>query len=600
MAPVSDESSVFGFRIWTRAQDSARWTPGSRLLVCVDDGGGQVQAELSWATQDGTQWSIGFSPDMASLYGYRRATDGAVAEVRGELAERQDQLAGLSVIYDSARVYEFDTQAEGADADAGTWKSVGRLRVLVDDGGETPARWLAWRDQSGDAYSVAMCSASPTDNADVTYLVASVRASAEHRSAGEVAANLVEASTRKWFAPHNHATLEFRLAEPVQVDRYVLTSANDAPDRDPGVWTLRGSANGRRWRTLDTRTGQSFAGRHQSETYWIAEPGLYDRYRLEISGSNGSPHLQLESVRFLVDGSGRFVGYRRRAGQAPVAYRGMRVAPVSPETPTEPQPKVASVSLPSPSPSPRPRGGRGAEWNGWASGGSWLPLGGTLAHESLTSPSGRFTALHSMYDLSLAVWDNLTRKQVWASDVPHSSVLCLGPDGDLAAWDHRGSRVWSAGTAWRGVRRLELRDSGELALIDANGAVVWSSGIPEPPVAAGAAAAGPRTVARGSTMRRGESLYRQTLTSADGSTVLYHDGRIARLIVRGETSHWERSYNEQQAVLVLDEDGYLHARTPDGAVLEQIAGPGAELSVVRGRAELHDEAGNVVWASRSE
>jgi hypothetical protein len=150
-----------------------------------------------------------------------------------------------------------------------------------------------------------------------------------------VASNLVAASTSKWFAPRDHASLEFQLAQPVAVGRYVLTSANDAPDRDPAAWTLRGSTDGRLWQTVDTRSGESFARRHQAQTYPVAEPGSYDRYRLEIAGSNGSPHLQLEAVRFLADGSGTFVGYRQRAGHGPVAYRGTRVTQAPANIPTE-------------------------------------------------------------------------------------------------------------------------------------------------------------------------------------------------------------------------------------------------------------------------
>ncbi len=184
-------------------------------------------------------------------------------------------------------------------------------------------------------------------------------------------------------------------------------------------------------------------------------------------------------------------------------------------------------------PSPRARGNRLTEWQGWQPGGPWLPLGGRLSMESLTSLSGRFTALHSVYDPPLAVRDNVTQERVWVSDSPRSNQVCLGSDGDLVAWDHRGSRVWSTGTAWRSVRRLEMRDSGELALTGADGVVVWSSGIPQVPAVAGA---GHRTVARGSRMRRGESLHGQSLTSGDGSTVLFHDGRTVRIILRGRTS----------------------------------------------------------------
>jgi hypothetical protein len=244
-------------------------------------------------------------------------------------------------------------------------------------------------------------------------------------------------------------------------------------------------------------------------------------------------------------------------------------------------------------PSSRARGNRPAEREGWQPGGPWLPLGGSLSMESLTSLSGRFTVLHSVYDPPFAVRDNVTGERVWVSESPSSHLVCLGPDGDLVAWDHHRNRVWSTGTAWRGVRRLEMRDSGELALTGADGAVVWSSGIPQVPAMAGA---GHRTVARGSTMRRGQSLRGQSLTSDDGSTVLFHDGRVLRIILRGRTSHWDRFYC-QENVLVLDEDGFLCSRALDGAVLEQIAGPGAELVLVRGAAELRDHEGAVVWAS---
>ena len=575
---------MFVFRVWERASESAEWVPSSQLLVHVDDGGNQVSTQptqLSWITEDGTQYALGFSPDMASFYGYRRAAGDDVTQVRGELEDRRD----LPERAPGARGYEFETQVQNTDG----WHPAGRLRVLIESGSEAPVRSVAWHDQSGDARSLTLRTGTSSGSADISSLVGAVRASAEHRGANEVAANLVLASRRKWFAWQNHASLEFELTEPVVVERYMLTSANDAPDRDPAAWTLRGSADGRLWRTLDTRSGQSFAHRHLAQTYQIAEPGSFDRYRLEITRSNGSQHLQLETVRFLADSSG-VVGFRQCAGHAPVAYRGIRVV----EAPAQ-----------GPALSPRSRGSRGAEWVGWQPGGPWLPLGGSLSMESLTSPSGRFTALHSGYEPSFAVRDNLTYERVWTSDVPRSSLVCLGPDGDLAAWDHHANRLWSTGTGWLGVRRLEMRDSGELALTGADGAVLWSSGIPLLPAAQEAqaqAVAGLRRVARGSTMRRGESLYAQSLTSEDGSTVLHHDGVIVRVTLEGEGSHWHRHY-EQQTVLALDEDGFLRSRTLDGigtgTVVEEIAGPGDELTIVRGAAELRDGTGAVVWASRS-
>ncbi|GAA0330508.1 hypothetical protein NE235_21315 [Actinoallomurus spadix] len=513
-----------------------------------------------------------------------------MVEVQGERDDRREYPEEAS----GDRWLEFETEVEEPDGR----RPAGPLRLLIDDGGDAPVRWAAWRERSGLACSVTLRSVSPSGNADVTDLVSVVWASAEHRDAGEVAANLTDASAAKWFAPHDRASLGFQLSRPIAVDRYVLTSADDAPDRDPATWTLRGSADGTVWRTLDIRSGESFSRRHQARTYRIAEPGSYAHYRLDITGSNGSPHLQLQAVRFLADAAAGFVGYRQREGHAPVAYRGVRVAQASPgRTPEAPLADTPAPSharpVPEIPPTPRAHGDRPAEWEGWQPGGSWLPLGGTLSMESLTSPSGRFTVLHSIYEPSLAVRDNVTRERVWAGVSPRSDRVCLGPDGDLVAWDHHGDRVWSTGTAWLGVRRLEMRDSGELALTDANGAVVWSSGIPQVPAAAGT---GHRTVARGSRMRRGESLYGQSLTSEDGSTVLSHGGSVAFVILRGRTSHWDR-FPERETVLVLDEDGFLRLRTPDGAMVEEIAGPGAELVVVRGAAELRDDTGAVVWSS---
>ncbi|CAL9335118.1 hypothetical protein [Streptomyces sp. enrichment culture] len=328
MPSVSDE--MLAFRLWRRVSDSAEWLQAPRLLVHVGDGGSAALAHLSWGTEDGAQSALAFSPDMASCYGHHRTTGGDVVEVRGELDGRGEFPRG-------SRGYEFDTEIE----EAGNWHPAGRLRVLIDDGSEVPVLWVAWGDQSSNACSVVLRSASPSGKADVSDLVSAVWASAEHRDAGEVAKNLVDASASKWFAPHNRASLEFQLTQQIAVDRYVLTSANDAPDRDPATWTLRGSADGHLWQTLDIRSGQSFAERHQSKMYRIAEPGSYDRYRLDITGNNGSPDLQLEAVRFLADGSDRFVGYRQRAGNAPVAHRGIHVAQSSPDMLAEPLPEDA-------------------------------------------------------------------------------------------------------------------------------------------------------------------------------------------------------------------------------------------------------------------
>ncbi|MBO0884831.1 MAG: hypothetical protein J2P17_31770, partial [Mycobacterium sp.] len=219
----------------------------------MNDGDCVVLAQLSWVTQDGDRFALGFAPDLASCYGHRYSGGNQVEELRGELDDDRAQYGS------GACGYEFDTEMQDSDG----WGPAGRLQILIDDG-ECSLRSAAWSSRTGDASSIVLRSLGTED---ASHLVSRVWASAEHRGANEVAANLVRASTDKWFAFQNQATLDFELAEPTEVDRYILTSANDAPDRDPSMWTLRGSADGRQWRALDTRSGQLFPQRHQPRTY---------------------------------------------------------------------------------------------------------------------------------------------------------------------------------------------------------------------------------------------------------------------------------------------------------------------------------------------
>src|SRR5690554_743805 len=45
---------------------------------------------------------------------------------------------------------------------------------------------------------------------------------------------------------------------PVIISAYTLTSANDAPERDPKDWVIQGSNDGETWATLDSRSGELF------------------------------------------------------------------------------------------------------------------------------------------------------------------------------------------------------------------------------------------------------------------------------------------------------------------------------------------------------
>ncbi|MFI7409617.1 GH92 family glycosyl hydrolase [Streptomyces sp. NPDC049627] len=140
---------------------------------------------------------------------------------------------------------------------------------------------------------------------NVTDHVTDVRANGENTGGGEVKENLVDGEpSTKWLVFETSGWVEFDLDKPVRVAKYALTSANDYAERDPRDWTLKGSTDGKEWKTLDTRSGETFAERFRTQTYDIADPAEYQHFRLEITGNNGaSSILQLADVQFSTGGS---------------------------------------------------------------------------------------------------------------------------------------------------------------------------------------------------------------------------------------------------------------------------------------------------------
>ncbi|MFF7186537.1 GH92 family glycosyl hydrolase [Streptomyces sp. NPDC008222] len=134
---------------------------------------------------------------------------------------------------------------------------------------------------------------------NVTDEVTDVRASAENSGAGEVKENLIDGEPgTKWLTFAPSGWVEFDLDAPAKVVTYALTSANDYAERDPADWTLQGSTDGKDWKTLDTRTGESFDQRFQTKSYDLAEPAEYAHFRLDITKNHGADILQLADVQF--------------------------------------------------------------------------------------------------------------------------------------------------------------------------------------------------------------------------------------------------------------------------------------------------------------
>ncbi|HEY8302687.1 MAG TPA: GH92 family glycosyl hydrolase [Jatrophihabitans sp.] len=122
-----------------------------------------------------------------------------------------------------------------------------------------------------------------------------IQASAENPP-GEVATNLADADpSTKWLAFQPTATLTYHLPQAAAITTYALTSANDAPERDPNTFTLEGSDDGTTFTTLDTRTGQTWSGRGVRNTYQVPAGNVapYSYYRLDITAPASGGLLQL-------------------------------------------------------------------------------------------------------------------------------------------------------------------------------------------------------------------------------------------------------------------------------------------------------------------
>ncbi|MFF3437129.1 GH92 family glycosyl hydrolase [Streptosporangium sp. NPDC002721] len=123
--------------------------------------------------------------------------------------------------------------------------------------------------------------------------VGAVSASAENPP-NETAAALKDGNpTTKWLAFARTGWATYKLAKPAAVVRYSLTSADDAPGRDPRDFTLQGSDDGGTWTDLDRRTGQSFGGRFATNVYEFANTTAYEHYRLNVTANSGDSIIQL-------------------------------------------------------------------------------------------------------------------------------------------------------------------------------------------------------------------------------------------------------------------------------------------------------------------
>ncbi|MGB1199935.1 MAG: basic secretory protein-like protein [Cognaticolwellia aestuarii] len=80
----------------------------------------------------------------------------------------------------------------------------------------------------------------------------------------------------------------FTASKPYVLTGYKLGSANDAPERDPSIWTLEGSNDKENWTEIDSQSGQSFEKRFLMREFEVAESEVeYQYFRFNFTNTSG-------------------------------------------------------------------------------------------------------------------------------------------------------------------------------------------------------------------------------------------------------------------------------------------------------------------------
>lgn len=206
-----------------------------------------------------------------------------------------------------------------ASADGKTW-TLGNLGGLTNIAGTYQLSVVAspgLTDLAGnplvsgtsDSWVMTITSLSPFDTTDDQ--LGTITAQGENGTTEGKLKAFDNTSSTKWldFANANPTTraswIQYQYANSLKyvVTQYTITSANDAPERDPRDWQLLGSNDGgATWTVLDSRTGETFANRFQKNTYGVINSVAYNIYRLNIlsvANPGAANSVQLSEIELI-------------------------------------------------------------------------------------------------------------------------------------------------------------------------------------------------------------------------------------------------------------------------------------------------------------
>ncbi len=114
--------------------------------------------------------------------------------------------------------------------------------------------------------------------------------------------NVFDNTLAKWCINATAVWVQYRYPDNAKqtVTAYALTTANDAPGRDPCDWKLLGSDDGQNWQTVDERKDEKFSARHQKRLFEVKTPGAFNQYRLDIATNRGDVSSQIAELELLL------------------------------------------------------------------------------------------------------------------------------------------------------------------------------------------------------------------------------------------------------------------------------------------------------------
>ena len=104
----------------------------------------------------------------------------------------------------------------------------------------------------------------------------------------------------KFLTDKSEAWVQVDFDQAFKIYQYSLTSAGDAPARDPKHWQVKGSLDGKSWTLLDSQTEQSFDTRAQTKTYTLTKSKEVKHVRFELKQQGttqwGDRYLQVADI----------------------------------------------------------------------------------------------------------------------------------------------------------------------------------------------------------------------------------------------------------------------------------------------------------------